>query len=71
MLIDALDVWLQIPEGSLNIIKKVVDLLHTSSLMLVHVSILANQTNGKIGLMTLRTILLSVEASLRPTRSLA
>lgn len=33
ILINALDVWLQVPERSLDIIKEVVDLLHTSSLM--------------------------------------
>ncbi|KAI9841642.1 MAG: hypothetical protein M1837_000489 [Sclerophora amabilis] len=35
ILIDALDVWFRIPKRSLNIIKEVVDLLHTSSLMFV------------------------------------
>jgi hypothetical protein len=33
ILIDALNVWLQVPERQLGIIKKVVELLHTSSLM--------------------------------------
>lgn len=33
MLIDALNVWLQVPQYQLDIIKKVVELLHTSSLM--------------------------------------
>ncbi|KAF1829994.1 terpenoid synthase [Decorospora gaudefroyi] len=33
MLIDALNIWLQVPQYQLGIIKKVVELLHTSSLM--------------------------------------
>lgn len=33
MLIDALNIWLQVPQYQLSIIKKVVELLHTSSLM--------------------------------------
>ncbi|KAI5795731.1 putative geranylgeranyl pyrophosphate synthase, partial [Geopyxis carbonaria] len=33
ILIDSLNVWFQLPENSLQIIKKVVDLLHTSSLL--------------------------------------
>lgn len=35
ILIDSLNVWFQLPERSLQIIKKVVDLLHTSSLLFV------------------------------------
>lgn len=35
ILIDALNIWLQVPEKDLVIIKKVVELLHTSSLMCV------------------------------------
>lgn len=35
VLIDALNVWLRASERSLDIIKTVVDLLHTSSLMLM------------------------------------
>lgn len=34
-LIDSLNIWFQIPEESLKVIKDIVDLLHTSSLMCV------------------------------------
>lgn len=57
--IDGLEVWYQVPDKSLSIIRDIINLLHNSSLMQVHLSKPRSPTNVAqiLGWTILKTVL--------------